>query len=151
MKEYLARQAENKEEIAPAIAKLREQGYLDDAKFAVSYARQHAESRRQGRFRIQRELRARGVPDQHIDAALETVFAETDERALARRLIERQLARVRGPVSQRKLAAVYRSLLRAGFPAEVIRTELRTANRTGGRSDDFPRDESGFDTTDEPR
>jgi regulatory protein len=143
MKDYLARRAEDQEEIPPVIAKLREQGYLDDAEFAVSYARQHAESRRQGRFRIQRELRARGVPDQHIEAALETVFVETDERALARKRIERLLAQVRGPVDQRKLATIYRSLLRAGFPAEVIRTELRAAHRAGGASDGFPEQESG--------
>lgn len=151
MKEYLARQAEDKEEIAPVVAELREQGYLDDAKFAVNYARRHAESRRQGRFRIQRELRARGVPDPHIDVALETVFAETDERALARRLIERRLAGARGPIDQRELARAYRSLLRAGFPAEVIRTELRTAARAGGEPDDSPEDESGSETADEPK
>jgi len=125
MKEYLRRRSEDKEAIAPVIARLREQNYLDDAKFALDYARQHAQTRRQGRFRIARELRARGVPDRYIEAALDAVFAETDEAALARRRIERVLGRMRGPVDQRKLASVYRSLLRAGFSADLIRSELR--------------------------
>ena len=129
MKEYLTRRAEDKEAIAPLIARLREQNYLDDAKFALNYARQHAQSRRQGRFRIARELRARGVPDRHIAAALDAVFADTDEAALVRKRLERHLTRTRGPLDERKLASVYRSLLRAGFPSDLIRTELRAATR----------------------
>jgi regulatory protein len=127
MKEYLARRAEDKEAIAPVIARLREQNYLDDAKFALNYARQHAQSRRQGRVRIARELRARGVPDSHIEPAIEAVFADTDEAALVRKRIERHLAHIRGSLDERKRASIYRSLLRAGFPADLIRSELREA------------------------
>lgn len=129
MKEYLARRAEEKEAIPPVIARLREQNYLDDAKFALEYARQHAQSRGQGRFRIARELRARGVPDQHIDAAVDAVFADTDEAAQVRKRIARQFGRVKGRIDQRKIASAYRSLLRAGFPADLIRAELRAATR----------------------
>jgi regulatory protein len=132
MKEYLGRRVEegaDEELVARVIARLREQTYLDDGRFAANYARSHAQSRRQGRFRIARELRARGVPDQHIETALDSVFAETDEAALARVRIKRALARIRGPLDQRKTASIYRSLLAAGFSADVIRTELRAASR----------------------
>jgi regulatory protein len=129
MKEYLARRAKDRESIAQVIARLREQNYLDDAKFAMDYTRQHANSRSQGRFRITRELRQRGVPDQHIEAALETVFADTDEAALARKRLSRLFSHARQPIDQRKIASAYRSLLRAGFSAEVIRAELRSLKR----------------------
>lgn len=131
MKEYLERRVESEEkELVPrVIARLREQNYLDDARFAANYARTHAQARRQGRFRIARELRARGVPDKHIEAALDSVFAETDEAALARTRIKRALSRVRGPLEPRKVASIYRSLLAAGFSADVIRSELRLATR----------------------
>lgn len=125
MKEYLERRSEDKGAIPSIIARLREQNYLDDAKFALDYARQSAQTRRQGRFRIARELRARGVPDRHIDSALDAIFSETDEAALAHKRIERMLARQRGPLDARKLASLYRSLLRAGFSADLIRSELR--------------------------
>lgn len=138
MKEYLAKRAEDRDSIAPIIARLREQSYLDDAKFALDYARRHAQSRGQGRFRIARELRARGVPDQHIDTALDTVFAETDEVALVRKRLTRQLKGVRGPLDQRKIASAYRSLLRAGFSADVIRTELRKVSRGDVPEGDAP-------------
>ncbi|HTU35678.1 MAG TPA: regulatory protein RecX [Candidatus Acidoferrum sp.] len=129
MKEYLARRTEDRDSVPPVIARLREQNYLDDAKFALDYARNHVQSRGQGRFRIARELRARGVPNQHIDAALDAVLADIDEAALVRKRLTRQLKGARGPLDQRKIASAYRSLLRAGFSGDVIRTELRKVTR----------------------
>jgi regulatory protein len=134
MKEYLGRRAEDKTGVTVVIARLREMNYLDDAKYARDYARLHAQGRRQGKFRIARELRGRGVPDQHIDAAIEFAFAETDEKALARTRLQRKLAQLRGPankpIDQKKIASVYRSLIAAGFSADVIRTEIREATKT---------------------
>ena len=129
MREYLVRRAEDAEAVSRVIARLREQKYLDDAKYALEYAGQHAKGRRQGRFRIARELRGRGVPDQHIAAALDAVFAETDEATLVRARLKRQLAHIRGSLGERKIASIYRGLLRAGFSAVVIRAELRGITR----------------------
>ena len=125
MKKYLEGRAENKELIAPVVARLRELNYLDDARYALEYARHHAKARRQGRFRIARELRGRGVPDVHIDAAIAAVFADTDEADLVRARLKRRLSHIRGAIDQKKLASLYRTLLRAGFSSEVIRKELR--------------------------
>jgi len=138
MKEYLGRRAADKSGVTVVITHLREQGYLDDAKYARDYARLHANSRRQGKFRIARELRARGVPDRHIDEALESVFAETDETALVRERIKRKLGQLFGAgknsagksIDQKKIAALYRSLIAAGFSADVIRTEIRNVTKT---------------------
>jgi len=129
MRQYLGRRAEGKDDVARVIARLREQNYLDDARYALDYARHHAQSRRQGRFRIARELRARGVPDRHIEAALDAIFAETDEAALVRARLKRQLSRTRGALDRPRIASLYRSLLRAGFSADVIRAELRGVAR----------------------
>jgi regulatory protein len=133
MKEYLGRRAQEKDAVSVVIARLREQNYLDDAKYARDYASLHANSRRQGRFRIARELRARGVPDQHIDAALDSVFTETDEASLVRVRIKRKLAHFRVPagkqIDQKKIASLYRSLTAAGFASDVIRAEIRQATK----------------------
>ena len=129
MKKYLARRTDDAGLVPEVIARLREGNYLNDARYALDYARQHAQSRRQARFRIARELRARGVPDQHVDTALEAVFAETDEASLLRARLKRRFAHLRFPLDQRKFASLYRSLLRAGFSVDVIRAELRSAAR----------------------
>jgi regulatory protein len=129
MKEYLKARTENAEHAAAVLQRLREHNYIDDARYARDFARVRAQGRRQGKFRIARELRARGVPDRHIEAALEAVFAETDESASVRSSLERKLRRLRGPLDERKRASIYRSLLRAGFSADTIRTELGAATK----------------------
>jgi len=125
MRAYLERRAVEAESVDRVIARLREQKYLDDDRYALEFARLHAKARRQGRFRIARELRQRGVPDRHIDAALDSVFAETGEADLLRVRLKRKLAHVRGTLDQRHIARIYRSLLRAGFAADLIRSQLR--------------------------
>ncbi|MGA8072457.1 MAG: regulatory protein RecX [Candidatus Acidiferrales bacterium] len=127
MRKYLEERAEDKADVKTVLARLRENRYLDDARYAQEFARHRAKYRRQGRFRIARELRARGVADAHIEAALDAVFAETDEAALVRARIKRKLALIRGPIDQRKAASLYSGLLRAGFSGDVIRAELRAA------------------------
>jgi regulatory protein len=129
MRDYLNARAEDKEVVSTVIARLRELNYLDDARYAAEFARQHAQFRKQGRFRIARELRTRGVPDRYIDAALDSIFAETDEAASVRSRLKRKLAHLRGPLDQRKLASIYGSLLRAGFSSDIIRSELKHAAR----------------------
>jgi regulatory protein len=131
MKEYLKLRAQNPDDAAAVLQRLKEQNYIDDARYARDYARTHAQGRRQGKFRIARELRARGVADRHIEAALEAVFAETDENALVRARLERKLRRLRGPLDERKRAAIYQSLVRAGFSTDAIRAELRAAVKHG--------------------
>jgi regulatory protein len=135
MKSHLEKRAEHKEMIPDILARLRELNYLDDAKFALNYASQHAKLRRQGRFRIERDLRAKGVPDRYIDLAVDAVFAETDEAALVRARIKRKLAHLRGPLEQNKIASLYRNLLGAGFSSEIIRAELKGI--THGAMPDF--------------
>ncbi len=142
MKEYLKARAEDPEHAAAVLQKLKEHNYIDDARYARDFARSHAQSRRQGKFRIARELRARGVPDRHIEAALDSAFAETDEHTLVRARLERKLRHLRGrasqnssasanaPLDEKTRASLYRSLLRAGFSADAIRAELRALLHT---------------------
>lgn len=136
MHEYLARRAENEEHVGSVLKKLKEMQYLDDARYARDYARIHAQHRHQGKFRIARELRGRGVPDKHIEAALEAVFAETDEATLVRSRIERRLRQSKAPLDEKKRASLYRNLLRAGFSSDVIRAELRAATKAATNAPD---------------
>jgi regulatory protein len=126
MRQVLERRAEEKAAVRRVLQRLKEEKLLDDARYARQFARYRAESRRQGRFRIARELRARGVPDRHIDPAVEEIFRETDEKTLVRQQLQRRLKHFRGPLDQRRLASLYRSLLRAGFSSDIIRDELRS-------------------------
>jgi regulatory protein len=129
MKKLLARRASSNLLAQVVMARLKETGQLDDARFARQFVRQHMEIRRQGKFRIARDLRARGVPDTHIEAALEEIADQNDECAIVRKRIVSKLKMFRGEIDDRKMASMYRSLLRAGFSSDVIRRELRAATK----------------------
>jgi len=129
MKKALIRRTADEGLIKKVISRLKQNGYIDDARYAKQFARQRTELRKQGKFRVARELRARGVPDHHIEAALEEAAKDTDPATVIRQRIERKLKLFRGEVDDRKIASLYRSLLRLGFPADLIRRELRSLTR----------------------
>jgi len=124
MRTYLERRAQDKEVVKGVLDRLKQLDYLDDARYARQFVRLHTELRKQGPFRIARDLRARGVPDRHIEAALAERAPGSSESALVRARLERRIKSLRGPLDERRVASLYRSLLRAGFSADTIRHEL---------------------------
>jgi regulatory protein len=129
MQKLLARRADDELLIRVVLARLRENGQLDDARYAKQFVRQRTEIRRQGKYRIARDLRSRGVADEHIEAAAAESAGQTDETALVRQRIERKLKLTRGEVDERKIASLYRSLMRAGFAPDLIRRELESMTK----------------------
>ncbi len=129
MKQKLARRTDNELLLRAVMARLKENGQLDDERYAQQFTRNRTQSRKQGKFRIARDLRARGVADNQINAAIEDAAATTDAVAMVRQRIERKMRSYRGEMDERKIASIYGSLLRAGFPSDVIRKELKNLTR----------------------
>jgi regulatory protein len=129
MKQLLGRRTEDDKLLRTVMDRLKRAKMIDDERFAKQFARQRTEIRRQGKFRIARDLRARGVPDRHIEAALAESAKETDESTVVRQRLERKLRSFRGEITENKIASMYRSLLRAGFSADVVRRELKAVTR----------------------
>jgi regulatory protein len=124
MKKALARRCEDDKMVKAVVERLKRENLIDDGRYARQFTRHRAGTRKQGPFRIARELRARGVPDRHIESALEESAKEADPAAIVRQRIERKLRVFRGEIDQKKLASLYRSLIGAGFSADLIRKEL---------------------------
>ena len=129
MKQLLGRRTGDDKLLQTVMDRLKRAKMIDDERFAKQFARQRTEIRRQGKFRIARDLRARGVRDRHIEAALAESARETDEAAIVRQRLERKLRSFRGEIGENKMASMYRSLLRAGFSADVVRRELKAITR----------------------
>jgi len=129
MRQKLERRSDNKLLVQVVMARLKENGQIDDAKYAKQFARQRTEGRKQGKFRVARDLRARGVPDRHIEAALKETAEQNDEAAMVRARIVRKLRSYRGEIDEKKMASIYSSLLRAGFTADVVRRELKAITK----------------------
>ena len=124
MKKALARRCEDDKIVRGVVERLKRESLLDDARYAKQFTRLHTESRKQGEFRIARDLRARGIPDRHIETAINDAAAGSDPASIIRQRIERKLRLYRGEIDERKLASLYRSLIGAGFPSDLIRKEL---------------------------
>jgi regulatory protein len=124
MKKALARKCEDEKVVRTVLDRLKRDKLIDDERYARQFTRHRTQARKQGEFRIARELRARGVPDKHIESALKDSAEQSDPAAIVRQRIERKLRLYRGEMDEKKLASLYRSLVGAGFPSDLIRREL---------------------------
>src|SRR5664279_5196129 len=88
MKKALARRCEDEKLVKSVVERLKAQNLLDDARYAKQFTRLRTESRKQGAFRIARDLRTRGIPDKHIEKALKDSAEENDPVAMVRHRIE---------------------------------------------------------------
>ena len=117
------------EEIEAAIARLLESGALDDRRVARAYARTASTVKGRGRLRVQQELHAMGIARDIAAEAIAETFADTDERALIDKAIQKKL-RGSGASAPRKLsiqdrARLYQYLMRQGFTPAGISAALR--------------------------
>jgi regulatory protein len=108
-----------------AIARLREYGYLDDAKFAQSYASLRLRERPIGRRRLERDLWLKKVDKQTVESALDEVFECTPEQDLIDRAIAKRI-RLRGkPRTREDAKKLFDHLLRRGFEFELVSEKVR--------------------------
>jgi regulatory protein len=105
------------------IARLKENGYLDDAAYAEIYARLRQQNEKLGQRRVSQSLTQKGVSKQIVADAVEARYADTDEESLARQYLSRK--RLPKPESPKDTARVMRRLVAAGFSTRVIYKILR--------------------------
>jgi regulatory protein len=104
--------------------RLQEVGLVNDAAFAEAWVESRQQRRHLSRPALRRELQAKGVDRDQIDAALESVDYG-DELAAARELARRRhgsIAELPYPVRYRRLAGV---LSRRGFGSGIVTQVLR--------------------------
>ena len=100
------------------IAKLKEQKYLNDSRYAASYSQYRQSNEKFGRRRVITDLKAKGVHGEIIQEAVNAAYEDVNEEKLARQFLERK--RLKKPQNQRESARVFRMLVRAGFSMGTI-------------------------------
>jgi regulatory protein len=114
-----------REIVETVIERLREYGYLDDAKFAQSYASLRLRERPIGRRRLQRDLWLKKVDKATAETALDEVFEATPESDLIDRAIAKRI-RLRGkPRTREDAKKLFDHLLRQGFAFELVGEKVR--------------------------
>ena len=100
------------------IRRLKDRGYLNDAKYAAAFSSFRRDNEKFGRRRVITDLKAKGVHGEVIDKAVELVYDEVNEERQARDYLHRK--RLQQPKSQKDAARIFRQLMRAGFGAKTI-------------------------------
>ena len=116
----------NEEVVETVISRLREYGYLDDERFAFSYASYKVKQRPIGRRRLERDLKFRKIDNAVAGEALEMVYTETPEEQLIDQAIAKRL-RIRGkPKNRVEAKSLFDHLLRQGFEFELVSEKIRS-------------------------
>ena len=71
--EKLLKKEYDEREAAEAVAYYMEKGYIDERDYALRYSRDAANLKGHGSMRIREDLKARGVSDEDIDAAISDI------------------------------------------------------------------------------
>jgi len=115
----------SKVDVEAVISRLKEYGYLDDERFAFSYASLRIKQRPIGRRRLERDLKFKKIDSAVSDEALGLVYAETPEDELIDRAIERRI-RIKGkPKNRLEAKSLFDHLLRQGFSLELVSEKVR--------------------------
>ncbi len=115
--------AERAEDVETTLAKLKEYGMLNDARFAEMFATSRLENRGFGKTRALRDLQQRRVAPGLAAKAVEQVYAETDEVALIEEYIRKKYRSAERETlfqEAKDLASAFRRLRLAGFNSGKI-------------------------------
>jgi regulatory protein len=105
------------------VRRLKDQGYLNDAKYAAAYSAFRRDNEKFGRRRVITDLKVKGIAGEVLDKAVDASFAEVDEEKQARQYLRRK--RLKQPADKKQAARIFRQLLRAGFSSKTIFKILR--------------------------
>lgn len=123
LREKLKRRASQSRDIDEVIRRLKEIGFLNDQRFAESYAGWRRENDGLGKTRVVRDLMARRVAPNLAKEAAEKIYSGADECAMIEAFLTRKyrgknlgaLLSNDNPDREKHLASAYRKLRAAGF------------------------------------
>jgi regulatory protein len=121
----IARRWPDAEAVETCIKRLKELGYVNDDRFALSYASYRVGLKPLGRAKLERELAARKVPRKSIEAALDLVFGEVAEDTLIDKAITGRIRTHGRPADRAAAKRLFDHLARRGFGYDLIITKLR--------------------------
>ena len=140
LRQKLTRRAAERSDVDEVIRRLKENGYLNDQRFADSFASWRRENEGVGKTKVVRDLMARRVAPELAKKAAETAYAGADETALIEQFLQRKFrGKNLGALLQEEkyLASAFRRLRTAGFSAGGSIKVLKHYAAEAGRLDDM--------------
>ena len=113
-------------DIAAAIARLKEDGTLNDRRVAMAVGRMESAIKGRGRARAIQKIRQAGIDSDTADAAVREIFEEVDEEALLDQAIARKLrGKTATELDDKGKARIVRALAGQGFRLDAILKRLK--------------------------
>lgn len=128
LKRLLRQRVDNESELGRTLVelvvrRLKDQGYLNDAKYAAAYSAFRRDNEKFGRRRVITDLKVKGIAGEVLNKAVDATFSEVDDEKQARQYLRRK--RLEKPADRKQAARIFRQLLRAGFSSKTIFKILR--------------------------
>ena len=141
IRQRLGRRGHDEEAIRQVVERLLQRNYLNDLELSLQFISTRTARLGQGRARLIRELRQRGVEASLAEQAWDQAVSEgeIDPAATLRRRVRREIDRRGGTLDLRGYRRVFDALLRAGFDSQSVREELASHHRVSD-PDALPRE-----------
>ena len=134
VRQRLARKGHDRDAIDEAIARLREERAIDDARVAEAIARSETSVRRRGRLRVRMQIERAGVAKATAKRAVDEVFETIDDAALLEASLRKRLRNREAIADDREFQRLYRYSGRPGvrIGPRPRRAECATAIGSAG-------------------
>lgn len=114
--------------IADLILWLEDSNYIDDELFAEMWAQFRLQNKPIGRYKLNQELRIKGIKQDIIQKVVDKTYKEIDELILARNLINEKIVSSKIKNIRVDPKKIYNLLLRRGFSIEISKNIYNELN-----------------------
>ncbi len=132
VRQRLARKGHGAGDIDDAVARLRQERAIDDARVAEAIARTETSVRRRGKVRVRMQIERAGIAKAVAKRAMDEVFDTVDDDALLEASLKKRLRDRETIADDREFQRLYRYLAGQGFESDRIVKALTARRRRRG-------------------
>jgi len=135
VRQRLARKEHSPEDIDAAIARLREERAIDDARVAEAIARTETSIRKRGKLRVRMQIERAGIAKAIARKAVDDVFGGIDDETQIEGALRKRLRGRETIADDREFQRLYRFLVGQGFESDRALAALKKHKGHKGRED----------------
>ena len=129
IRQRLARKGHEPDAIDEAVARLRAERAIDDARVAAAIARTETSTKRRGKLRVRMQIERAGIARETANVAVDEVFDAIDDDALIEASLTKRLLGRETIADDREFQRLYRYLIAQGFEGDRIVRALTARRR----------------------
>lgn len=134
LRQRLLRRGHPPEQVDEALARLKSERALDDARVAEAIARTEISLRGRGKLRVRQQIKQAGIAPATASRALERAYEDVDPQALLIAALDKRLRGRTDITDQKEMQRLYRYLVAQGFESDKVISLLRRRMSKGVRS-----------------